>query len=61
VRTQRGEQDEESRASAQAVRPAASANRVNPYALNELDQRMLKESFRQARALQQQLEQAFGQ
>jgi len=61
LRTQRGEQDEDPRTPAQAARPAASANRVNPYALNELDQRMLKESFRQARALQQQLEQAFGQ
>jgi CBS domain-containing protein len=60
LRTQRGEQDEDSRTPAQAARPAASANRVNPYALNELDQRMLKESFRQGRALQQQLEQAFG-
>jgi CBS domain-containing protein len=61
LRTQRGEHDEEPGTPAQAARPAASANRVNPYALNELDQRMLKESFRQARALQQQLEQAFGQ
>jgi CBS domain-containing protein len=61
LRTQRGEHDEEPRTPTQAARPAASANRVNPYALNELDQRMLKESFRQARALQQQLEQAFGQ
>ncbi len=61
LRTQRGEHDEEPGTPAQAARPASSANRVNPYALNELDQRMLKESFRQARALQQQLEQAFGQ
>jgi CBS domain-containing protein len=61
LRTQRGEQDEDPRTPAHAARPAASANRVNPYALNELDQRMLKESFRQARSLQQQLEQAFGQ
>jgi CBS domain-containing protein len=62
LRTQRGEHDEEPRTPAQAaVRTATSANRVDPYALNELDQRMLRESFRQARALQQQLEQAFGQ
>ncbi len=31
------------------------ANRVDPYALHEIDQRMLKESFRQARQLQERL------
>ncbi|MBK9704821.1 MAG: CBS domain-containing protein [Betaproteobacteria bacterium] len=31
----------------------ASANRIDPYALNEVEQRMLKESFRQAKKLQQ--------
>ncbi len=33
----------------------ADANRIDPYALNEVDQRMLKESLRQARKLQQHL------
>jgi CBS domain-containing protein len=33
----------------------AAANRVAPDALNEIDRRMLKEAFRQARLLQQQL------
>jgi CBS domain-containing protein len=36
-------------------------NRLDPHALNALDQRMLKEAFRQARALQRRLEQAIGQ
>jgi CBS domain-containing protein len=40
--------------------PRASLNRLDPYALNELDQRMLRESFRQARALQTHLDQAVG-
>ena len=31
------------------------ANRVDPYALNEVDQQMLKEAFRQAKKLQQRL------
>ena len=31
----------------------AMANRIDPYALNEVEQRMLKESFRQAKKLQQ--------
>jgi CBS domain-containing protein len=35
-----------------ATGPEAAANRVNPDELNELDRRMLKESFRQARKLQ---------
>jgi CBS domain-containing protein len=61
LRTQRGEYDDTPRAPAAPARPASSANRVDPYALNELDQRMLRESLRQARSLQQQLEQAFGQ
>ena len=30
-------------------------NLIDPYALNEVDQRMLKEAFRQARKLQQRL------
>jgi CBS domain-containing protein len=41
--------------------PARNRNRIDPYALNELDQRMLKESFRQARELQRRLQQTFGQ
>ncbi len=36
------------------------ANRIDPYALNEVDQRMLKEAFRQARKLQQLLRQVHG-
>ena len=32
-----------------------AANRIDPDALNEVDQRMLKEAFRQARKLQQRL------
>ncbi|OJX06380.1 MAG: hypothetical protein BGO72_10675 [Burkholderiales bacterium 70-64] len=35
------------------------ANRIDPAALNEVDQHMLKEAFRQARKLQQVLEQRF--
>jgi CBS domain-containing protein len=41
--------------------PGRNRNRIDPYALNELDQRMLKESFRQARDLQRRLQQTFGQ
>jgi CBS domain-containing protein len=33
----------------------ADPNRIDPYALNEIDQRMLKEAFRQARQLQERL------
>jgi CBS domain-containing protein len=40
--------------------PRAAPNRIDPYALNELDQRMLREAFRQARALQATLEQTVG-
>jgi CBS domain-containing protein len=35
-------------------------NRVDPYALNEVDQRMLKEAFRQARKVQQRLKESFS-
>jgi CBS domain-containing protein len=38
----------------------ANPNRVDPYALNEVDQRMLMETFRQARKLQQRLKEAFS-
>jgi CBS domain-containing protein len=59
LRAQRGALDTD-RADADQ-RPHASLNRIDPYALNDLDQRMLKEAFRQARSLQQQLEQTIGQ
>ena len=61
LRAQRGELDAEPRSAAATDRPRETANRIDPYALNDLDQRLLKESFRQARALQAQLERAFGQ
>ena len=37
--------------------PAAHGqpNRIDPYALHEIDQRMLKEAFRQAKQLQERL------
>jgi len=35
-------------------------NRIDPYAMNEVDQRMLKETFRQARKLQQRLKETFS-
>jgi CBS domain-containing protein len=41
--------------------PHPVPNRIDPYALNELDRRLLKESFRQARTLQQLLERTLGQ
>lgn len=34
-------------------------NRIDPYALNDIDQRMLKEAFRQARKLQQRLKETY--
>ena len=40
--------------------PHAAPNRIDPYALNELDQRMLKEALRQARVLQKLLEQTLA-
>lgn len=39
-----------------AGRQAANPNRINPDTLNELDRRILKEAFRQARKLQRRLE-----
>jgi CBS domain-containing protein len=39
---------------------AAAVNRIDPYALNEVDQRMLKEAFRQARKLQQRLKETYS-
>jgi CBS domain-containing protein len=59
LRAQRGELEPEPRGG--AARPHAAVNRIDPYALNDLDQRLLKEAFRQARQLQTQLERAFGQ
>jgi CBS domain-containing protein len=38
----------------------ANPNLVDPYALNEVDQRMLKETLRQARKLQQRLRETFS-
>lgn len=45
----------------QQERPAAAGggNRIDPYALNEVDQRMLKEAFRQAKQLQERLRLAY--
>ena len=37
-----------------------ASNRIDPYALNEVDQRMLKEAFRQARKLQQRLKETYA-
>lgn len=39
---------------------AAAVNRIDPHALNEVDQRMLKEAFRQARKLQQRLKETYS-
>lgn len=59
LRVQRGGLDD---GGSDATREAAPArNRLNPYALNELDRRLLKEAFRQARSLQQLLERTLGQ
>ncbi len=35
--------------------PGVDPNRIDPYALHEIDQRMLKEAFRQAKQLQERL------
>ncbi len=37
----------------------ASPNRIDPYALNDIDQRMLKEAFRQAKQLQERLRMSY--
>jgi len=39
---------------------ATGANRIDPYALNEIEQRMLKEALRQARKLQQRVQDSFS-
>ena len=54
LRVQRGGLDDSGEA-------APARNRLNPHALNELDRRLLKEAFRQARSLQQLLERTLGQ
>jgi len=61
LRAQRGG-FESSAAGVDAVpeKGARAPNRLDPYALNELDQRMLREAFRQARALQTHLDQSVG-
>jgi CBS domain-containing protein len=63
LRVQRGGLDADARL--QAEPPAGhvdpARNRLDPYALNELDRRLLKEAFRQARSLQQLLERSLGQ
>jgi len=59
LRAQRGELETEVRGA--AAKPHTAVNRIDPYALNDLDQRLLKEAFRQARQLQTQLERALGQ
>ena len=40
--------------------PPGGANRVDPYRLNEMDRRMLKEAFKQARRLQVKLALRYG-
>ena len=61
LRIQRGG-SEPATAAAQAGSDKAhrAINRLDPYALNEVDQRMLREAFRQARALQTHLDQSVG-
>jgi len=63
LRAQRGELEHEQAGAPDATRgrSRAALNRVDPHTLNDLDQRLLKEAFRQARALQKQLERAIGQ
>ena len=39
----------------QSAKAGAAPNRIDPYALNEIEQRMLKEAFRQAKQLQDRL------
>jgi CBS domain-containing protein len=66
LRVQRGGLDPDAHESpatesAPASQPDPARNRLDPYALNELDRRLLKEAFRQARSLQQLLERSLGQ
>jgi len=60
LRAQRGGLDPAPEDAGKAELPRQALNRLDPYSLNEIDQRMLREAFRQARALQTHLEQAVG-
>jgi len=60
LRAQRGGLDPAPEDVGKAELPRQALNRLDPYSLNEIDQRMLREAFRQARALQTHLEQAVG-
>ena len=60
LRAQRGGLDPAAEDVGKAELPRHALNRLDPYSLNEIDQRMLREAFRQARALQTHLEQAIG-
>jgi CBS domain-containing protein len=42
-----------------AAAGSAGPNRIDPYALHEIDQRMLKEAFRQAKQLQERLRMSY--
>ena len=44
------------RAQVDPATPAGSANRINPYLLNDMNRQMLKESFKQAKKLQAMIE-----
>jgi CBS domain-containing protein len=60
LRAQRGGLDPAAEDAGNTEPPRHARNRLDPYSLNEIDQRMLREAFRQARALQTHLEQAVG-
>ena len=60
LRTQRSGLDAAAAGEDADSRPSRALNRLDPYALNEIDQRMLRESFRQARVLQTHLDQSVG-
>ena len=61
LRVQRGGLDAEAHTGDTAEpRSRLALNRLDPYSLHALDQRMLREAFRQARVLQTHLEQAVG-
>ena len=60
LRAQRGGFEPVAAADPSVDKVARAPNRLDPYALNELDQRMLREAFRQARALQTHLDQSVG-
>ena len=60
LRVQRGGLESPTVGADAAERTHRAINRLDPYALNEVDQRMLREAFRQARALQTHLDQSVG-